>query len=1112
MLTGIMCSIHRGLVSLALVAALAPLAHSTISVNSPNRSALTTGHAKAAAKSALPTSAAFQTWPDIHGDRIVFTAEGDLFLGSISSGTAQRLTSSPGMEYRAHFSPDGTQIAFTASYEGSPNVYVISVDGGTPKRLTFGATPENVLGWTPDGKGVLYAGAGQSGEPVTKLFTVPVAGGEPVELPVPRGQYAVYTGPNELAYVPRSNDWANWYRYTAGNNDQIWATDLKSHTFKNLTNNKFIETNPLVCGGKLYDISEASGVRNLKVVADGKQVTHYVNHPVVHAASDGHLIIFEHGAGLAVYNPADGTSKDLNIQVISDQPHAMPQMVSLRGQVQSVTVGPEGNRIAVEARGQIVSVPVKEGAVEVIANGYGSRASLPAWSPDGKQIAFVSDRSGEGQIYVGKADGMNENPTLIAPDLKGNWLALKWSPDGKSLAAEDRLQRVVLIDVATKTAKIVDSPYRQGSYDGTVVAMSFSPDSAYLAFQRTNNEYLSEIKVVNVKTGEGGIVTDGAVNSYQPAFTGDGKYLAFLADRDPQQVNDQFIQTYKFGAATRVSLIALSKSTKSPFEVKNAEEGTAAAPPAAAKSTGTVVDFDGIVGRTIDVPLPTSRYFALGAAGNELLLVDQGEYGANNGDLVAFDLASKSVRPIANGVAFVQVSGKDSSILVGHSMNDIQVVPVSAASAPPSLGNVNLTQATEMINPRSEWKSVYEEGWRVARDFFYDPNMHGVDWNAVHAKYEAELSHVGTRQDVSYILQDMLSELSVGHCYVGGSAVPYTGPVTPSNTGYLGAVVTAANSGTNAFVKIDHILQTNSFHLGNSSPLASPGLNVAEGNYIVSLNGNPLTADNPLPEQLLGQGGQIVDLGVNTTASLTGARTITVRLLNGAQNRQLVDQDWVVSRENYVKTHGGADFGYVHIPDMETNGFIAFWEGQYPSVYKKGVIYDVRFNGGGLISGWILDAMNAKNWGWFHARDGVNWSRWGYAVTGPKVALCNEYCFSDAEYFSHMFKKMKIGELIGHRTGGGEVGSGGGYSLLDGGTIYVPNYGAFDPDDNRWIVEGHGVEPDIAVDQDPAKVLAGDDPQLDAAILQLKKDLAAHPTPEVKNPPFPDKSLKNTKQ
>ena len=1030
------------------------------------------------------SSRSFLTRPDIHGDAVVFTCEGDLWLGDVKSGEARRVTSDPGTETNARFSPDGSTLAFTANYDGGADVYVMPVEGGAPKRLTYDPGTAGVQGWTPDGKGVLFRSRRATAVgSENRLFVVPAAGGLAKELPVPRAEFGRMGPDGRLAYVPVSREWMNWFDYRAGAADQIWLADLKGG-FRKVTASAGVETTPTWSGDRLFFVSERTGTGNLFRLdpASGKATpaTTYKDMPVRYPSADAYRVVFEHGSGLGLYDADTNVTRELSFTLASDRVRGRETRVRLAQVATHPDLGPTGKRVLMEARGQIVSVAADQGDLRVLEKKAGTRAIRPAWAPDGKRFAFVSDRTGEYEIWLGDAAGGGE-PTQLTHGLAAEPFTPIWSPDGARLAQVDRDGRLRLIDAKTGAIAPVDVAEAVGSYDNSNQQAAFSPDSKTMVFSHAAKDGLQSVVLYDVATGRKATLSPPRINAYAPDFSADGKFVLYLADTSLTPGDAPITGKYAFTNPTRVYLTALASDTESPFLPKNDEEGAALAAP---KATPARIDWEGVADRRIEAPIAAGNYGGVMHVPGKILLLSRPATGPS--ELVSFDIDKQTGTRVASADGFQKsFDGKKLMILRGSA----DVTVIDATSGPTTAAPVSLAPYSLTVQPEAEWRQIFAESWRIARDFYYDPGMRGLDWGAIRKKYEARLPRVGDRTDLTRLLQDMVSELRTGHAYI----VAPPAAVARVPMGYLGADFAPEGDA----LRIVKLYRGDGFS-GDRSPLIEPGLGIKEGTYIVAIAGQPVARDQDPQALLVGLVGQTVAITVNDRPTMAGARTIRVRPL--ASERALRYADWVESRIEYVKRNGGPGLGYAHVPDMTNGGLIGFAKGQFTNILADGMVYDFRYNTGGYVSSLILQDIASVPQLWWSPRAGGFWTREGWAIAGYKVALCNEQNFSDGELVIEDWKRMKIGPVVGKRTGGGEVGSGGGYALVDGGSIYVPNYGAFGED--KWAIEGYGATPDVEVEQDPAAVIAGRDPQLDRAIALLKAQIAKQPVKRPVRPPF----------
>jgi tricorn protease len=1068
--------------------------------------------------------------PDIQGDQVVFTSEGDLWLGSIRSGTAMRITSADGVEGPARFSPDGSRIAFTAQYDGGTDVYVMDAGGGMPRRLTWDPRGAVVQGWSPDGANVLFRSMRHHAFSRNRLWSVPAAGGSARLLPIPYAEFASMNADGRrIAYVPVSAEWHHWKRYRGGSADDVWLADTLAHTFRRLTTDPGVDTEPVWVGDAIYFVSERDGHANLCRLDPSSgavaAATTYADYDVRYPGTDGKRVIFEHGDGLALFDPATGRAEDLSLALHSDRIHARERRVPATKDLFGVAIGPTGKRLLVSARGQILSAPVEHGDVRAIAALPASRCQYPAWSADGRQVAFVSDRSGEEQIWVVPSSGGAARQ--LTKDHRGQLGPLLWAPDGKTIATSDREMRILLVDTASGAITVVDQADRGGSYDLVHRSQRFSPDGGWLAYARLEPNWNWTVHLYDIAGRRSVPVTTAEMNSAAPAFDSSGKYLYFLSDRafDPRNVSPN--RYFGYDKFTKVSLVTLADDGKSPFLTPNDQEGAAAdsatgeskdskKKPAAAAAAGkkadatkgtapprTRVDVAGLRERIVDVPVPADRYERVEPVEGRLLLLTLEEPGSHEPfdvvrQLRAFDIKKKEVKVLVNRLSDFQVSADRKKILL-QTEKSFTVIDAGADEVAEGKGKVETDAWALTADPAAEWRQIFHETWRIARDFFYDPAMHGVDWPSVRRKYEAMLPAAADRSDLNFILGEMVAELNCSHAYIGGGDLP-SAPRVPM--GFLGADLEPVPGPTTAS-RVTKLYPGDEFDLEARSPLLTPGIDVKPGEYILAVGGQPVRADQDIQALLAGAADRPTVLTVNSKPSLTGAREVLIRPM--ASERAARYYDWVASRREYVRANGGANLGYVHVPDMMERGLREFAKHYYPSLDRDGMIYDVRYNGGGYIDAMLLLQIASKPYSYFKPRYGASWTRQDWGPVGHGVALVNDESFSDAEEFCDAFQRLKLGPVIGVRSGGGEVGSGGGYPMLDGGTVFIPNYAEWVPG-GTWVIEGTGVEPDIVIEEDPAALMAGRDPQLDRAIEYLKQRIAAQPVARPAPPPFPDKS------
>lgn len=1070
----------------------------------------------------------FLRFPDIRGDAVVFTCEGDLWLGSLTNGSARRITTDEGVESHARFSPDGKWLAFTAQYDGGDDVYLMPVEGGVPKRLTWDPGRAEVCGWTPDGKNVVFRSRRDTPLGRQRDFLVSVDGGLPRPLPMPEaGRCSFSPDGQRVAYTPHAMEGHNWKRYQGGLANDIWVCDTATGRYGRVTDWAGSDMHPCWAGQTIYFASDRSGRMELWAMdpsgGNARQVTRHDGYDVKWPATDGARVIYQYGAGLETYDIASGKTEPARLALSSDRIHARPRTVAPGKWLSNAAIGPTGKRVAFAARGDIVTVPAGNGDVRSIAGDSSSRDRMPAWSPDGRWLAYVSDRSGEQQLYVTRSDGSGGSRAVTA--LERAWfLQPRWSPDSRSLVFGTE-------DQALYVAAIADKPQLtrlDTSRRGTFASYCFSPDSRFVAYDKVEDNRIRHIYIYDTKVKTSTRVTAAMAGGQAPAFSRDGKFLYFLSDRGATPRIDAFDYDVYYENPTKVYALALARDTRSPFLPEDDEEpvketgkaGDKAKPAATegAASDGkkepeeeekpaeTVIDFDGLADRLIEVPIEPGRYVSVVPAGDRLLLLsptkpggdDDGETDGPPADntLLAFDIKEKKTTTISEAVSGFEVSADGRKMLV-RSGNRFQIADTTAEELKPDKGVVDLSAWTIEVDPVAEWRQMFEEAWRVERDFMYSPNLHGVDWQEVHDRYAALLPAVGSRGELTEILGEMIGELNVSHSYTGGGDSGSGVERRPIASLGIDLVADAAAGR----YRIGRIYRGDGYNAGTRSPLLEPGLGVKEGDYLLSVSGEPLTLDKDVNCLLAGRSGKVISIAVSDKPVAEGARTVRVKPLDS--DRPARDAAWVESRRQYVASKDPR-IGYMYLSDMGDNSLRQLALQYYQQLDRDALVVDVRNNGGGNTSSIILDRLMRRPYVWFQPRYGLADYEHPTAFPGRMVCLINAGTGSDGENFAEGFRRLRLGKVVGTRTWGGLVGISGTGGLVDGGFVTVPQYAAWTPD--GWTVEGRGVVPDIEVPDDPAAVAAGGDPQLDAAIAQLQKELRDSPVVRPKAPPYEDRS------
>lgn len=1034
-------------------------------------------------------------FPATNGSDIVFSYAGDLYKVSVRGGEAKRLTSHVGYEMFPHFSPDGKTIAFTGQYDGNTEVYTIPADGGEPLRVTYTATnqrddvgdrmgPNNIVtAWTADGAKIVYRnriGSGFSG----KLYTVAKEGGLSEVIPLPEGGFCSFSPDGKrLAYNRVMREFRTWKYYQGGMADDVWIYDAGKKTVENITNNRAQDIFPMWVGDEIYFLSDRDRTMNL-FVYDTKtkttsKVTDFTEYDIKFPSTNGQLIVFENAGYIYRFDPAAKKAEKVNITLTSDHLYARSEIKDGGRYMRGASLSPDGKRVVVTARGEIFNLPVEKGVTKNIVRTPGAHERSATWSPDGKHIAYISDATGETELYMQPAEGgeavqlTKNNDTYIRN--------FEWSPDSKSIVYTDRKNRINLLNVATKQVTEVLRDPKKEPYEVT-----FSPDSKWLAYTRmADNEY-DIIYLYRIDDKKEFQVTDRWYDSGSPTFSTDGKYLVFTSMRDFNPTYGSKEWNHVYGYSNGVYLALLTKDTPSPFLTKddgskaepkkveiNVEEGKKKETDEKKKPEGVTVkvDADGLSGRIVKLPLPQGYHGNLYSDGQKV-------YYSRNNSTYVYDLNKQKEETVAEGARmWVEPGGKKAGFFKNKQLfvKDIPSGKIDLKDP------VNFSDMKMTIDYAKEWAQIFDEAWRAFRDGFYLENMHGVDWKAMKKKYGVLLPYVKNRQDLTYLIGEMIGELNCGHAYVNTGE---TNRPQRIKTGLLGAEISRDKSG---FFRLEKILPGESWSPALRSPLTEPGIEAQVGDFIVAIDGVPTNTVNDLYALLVGKADVPTELSINGKAQLNGARKVVIRPLE--EEYSLYHYQWVKNNIEKVDKASGGKIGYIYIPDMGVDGLNEFAKYFYPQLDKEGLIIDDRANGGGNVSPMILERLAREPYRMTMRRGSTrNGTVPDAVLVGPKVCLINKYSASDGDLFPWGFRALKLGKLIGTRTWGGIVGITASLPFIDGTDVRVPFFTSYDMD-GHWMVENEGVKPDILIDNDPVKEWNGEDEQLNRAIEEVMKEL-----------------------
>jgi tricorn protease len=1029
--------------------------------------------------------------PAISATQVAFAYGGDIWIVAKNGGEARRITSTPATEANPQFSPDGQWLAFSSDRSGTAQVYVVSAQGGTPTRLTWYPAASLPRGWTPDGKNVLYS-SGRENAPTTfsRLWTVPASGGASVLLPAPWAFDGKLSSDGNKLAVDRMSRWDVEFRhYRGGQNTALQVLDLKTLKEDIVPTQGSMDIRPVWLNNELYYLSDADFIMNIWAYnpsgGAARQVTHLSSGDIKWLNSNGKELVYEHNGYLHIYDPVAKKDQQLTINVLGDFPWAETKMEDVTPSASNASLSPTGKRILLEARGEIFTIPVENGDARNLTRSSGAADRRPLWSPDGKQIAWLSDRDGSGYaLYLTDQENTKE-PRKISIGESKLWWSPSWSPNGKLIAYTDNSATVKLIELSTGAITTIDTAGT--NLDRGNMGLTWSPDSKWLAYTKTAANNFRTVMVWSADNKTTRQLSDPMADAISPAWDMNGRYLYFLASTNYAlgsgwaNTSSQQAQP-SFGAYITI----LRKDDPNPFPLKTDEEPDTSKP--APKDTGSFkgvrIDWDLIDRRIVAMPIPVSNYSAMMAGPKGTVFV------VAAGALSKYTVADKKMEQMVTGSQF-KVSANGEKLLL-RSGNAWRVV---STARPPAAtdGMVNAKLQME-LNRSEEWKQIFTEAWRYQRDYFYDRNMHGRDWKEVWEQYEPLIPYIRHRTDLSYLLDQLGGETSVGHSFVNGGDFP---ALDTFRVGVLGADLTAENGRW----KIKKIYTSESWNPSLIAPLAQPNLKVQEGNYLLAVNGTSLTADQDPYALFNGSAMQQTVLLINTRPDTAGAWTIRVQpLTSESALRQMA---WVEDNRRKVEQLSNGKLGYVWVPNTGGGGFSYFNRYYFAQQDKQGAVIDERFNGGGLLDDYMVDLMTRRLRAALtnEVPDGRA-MRLPAGILGPKVLLINELAGSGGDFFPWIFRQQKVGPLIGTRTWGGLVKASTHYAFVDGGAMTSPDNAVFDPIQNKWVAENTGVAPDIEQKISAAAVAQGRDLQLEKAVEEALKLLDKEPWPAVKKPVY----------
>lgn len=1045
--------------------------------------------------------------PDVSETQIVFAYGGDIWIVPKAGGMATKLSSPKGEESFPRFSPDGSQIAFSGNYDGNTDIYVLPSTGGVPVRVTHHGMSDRMLDWYPDGKSLLYASSMESGKQrFSQFYQVSAAGGLPEKLPVSMGEFgSLSPDGSKIAFTDRSRVFRNWKRYTGGWAPDIWLFDLKTLSSENITNNIASDELPMWVGDKIYFLSDQGSAQRYNIwVYDtrtkaSKQVTHFTDFDV-HFPSDGPSdIVFEAGGKIQLLDLATEQVREIAIDIVSDQMTLKTHKESVEKYLQNATIAPDGNRVLVEARGDVFSLPAEEGFTQDLTRTPGFAERNPAWSPDGKYIAYWSDKSGEYELTLRDLTSGNieEQVTHLGPGFRYD---LYWSADSKKIAFVDQTMHINVFDLTTKTNNAIDQD--PSLFEGGLRGWrcSWSSDGRWMAYSKTMDNGNGAVMIYDTKDKKLTQATSGFYSDLNPTFDREGKYLYLITNRSFNPVYSDFDNTWIYPNATELAVVTLRPEVKSPLAAANdtvavtkdkKDEKETDKADKEAKDETVTIEFEGFERRIIILPPEAGNMGNLAAADGKIIYMRYPNSGSDGEDseLMFFDLKEKESKTIMKNVNGYELSADGKKLLVRQGRN-LGVVGVGSDQKMDKQLALNKMEMT--IDPKAEWQQIFNDTWRFERDFFYDKNMHGVDWAAMRKQYGDMIQYAVTRNDVNFLLGELIAELNASHTYNGGGDQE-----TPEHkaVGYLG-VDWAKDHGQ---FKIKTIIRGADWDSEVRSPLDEPGVNVKEGEYILAVNGMALADYTDPWAAFEGLSNETVELTVSSTPDWENVRSVVVKTMS--DETRLRNLAWIESNRKRVDEESGGKLGYIYVPSTGIDGQNELVRQFYGQWNKQGLVVDERFNNGGQIPDRFIELLNRKPLAYWNVRDGKDWQWPPVGNFGSMVMLINGWSGSGGDAFPDYFRKAGLGPLIGGRTWGGLIGISGAPTLIDGGGVTVPTFRMYNPD-GTWFKEGHGVDPDIQVLEDPTQLAKGVDTQLERAIaeaLKLVKDKGPiHPAPPQK--------------
>jgi len=1084
-------------------------------------------------------------FPDVSADEIVFVYAGDLWIVPKEGGLARRLSSPNGQELFPKFSPDGRTIAFSGNYDGNTDVYVMPVDGGTPNRLTHHPDADLVVEWYPDGKHILYRSQMLSPSyRFNRFFKQSVDGGLPETLPLAYGELATFSADaNQMVFQVISTEFRTWKRYRGGMASDLWLYDFTKNTSEKLTDFEGTDAVPMWHKNTIYFLSDRDEHKKLNIWAldlettKTLQITKFIEYDVKWPSIGPDAIIFENGGKLHLLDLATEISQPVSIQVPADLPEVRTRLKDVSKYIQNFSLSPSGKRALFEARGEIFTVPQKYGSVRNLTNTSSVAERFPAWSGDGKYVTYFSDRTGEYELYIRSGDATGTEKQITTDGSAFRYRPV-WSPDSKKIAFSDKTGSLFIVDIEAGSPELVDKDEWS-----TMASYCWSPDSRWLAYSKNMTNSNSAIMIYDTAEHKTRQVTSNYYSDTDPVFDPEGKYLFFRSNRSFTPVYGDMDSTWIYPSSTEIYIATLRKDLTSPLAPRSDEEKgeeekkkkeeqknkgkegkepndivedvnavEAAGEEVKAEEKGkkkpepVIIDFNGFEQRVVKLPIDAGNLRSLHSVKGKLVFcryLPAGVVKLNepSGTVLYYDIEEREEKIVISDIDSFDLSA-DGKKVIYKSKSTYGIIDLAEGKEVGD-GKITADRLKAWINPREEWQQIFNEAWRIERDYFYDPNMHGLDWRAIKKRYEMLLPYVVDRGDLNYVIGEMIAELNASHTYVGGGDLEEAQRIP---VGLLGCDFELARE-NNAY-RISKIYQGANWDAEVRSPLRQPGVDVNEGDYLLAVNGQkPDTTEDPWAS-FQGLAGEVVTLTISSKPGISPAdpcRARQVVVEPASSDFRLRNLAWIESNRLKVQEATSNRVGYIYVPDTGRNGQNELVRQFTPQRDKEALIIDERFNSGGQLPDRFIELLNRPVYNYWARRDHRDWQTPYVSHTGPKVMLINGWSGSGGDAFPYYFRKAGLGALVGTRTWGGLIGISGNPQLIDGGFVTAPTFGFWNTEGN-WEVEGYGVDPDYKIENAPHEMVAGRDPQLEKAIEVILDKLEKQPPRKPRKPPYPDRS------